>query len=159
MAVGGGPAGLQAAKDLAAAGDGASLRWSLEPSVGFVDVTVPEGGAEGVLFSMGGNDGGFVFADATAAQLASEIESYSEGDRVHAYEYSTLELLRRFVGQNKAASVAALVVAAAVLAHTLGAGEDAGELDLAEAGIRADDGSRRGVLWFRFGVINFNRWA
>jgi arylsulfatase len=26
-----------------------------------VDVTVPEGGAEGVLFSMGGNDGGFVF--------------------------------------------------------------------------------------------------
>ncbi|MEB3322284.1 MAG: arylsulfatase, partial [Synechococcaceae cyanobacterium] len=26
-----------------------------------VDVTVPEGGGEGVLFSMGGNDGGFVF--------------------------------------------------------------------------------------------------
>ncbi|MCA9610550.1 MAG: protein kinase, partial [Myxococcales bacterium] len=53
-----------------------------------------------------------------AEALAAEIRAFQDGAPVHAYEYSSLEMLRRFVGRNRAASVAALVIVLAVVAGT-----------------------------------------
>ncbi len=54
-----------------------------------------------------------------AEALAAEIRAFQDGARVHAYEYSSLETLRRFVAKNRAASIAAGVIALAVVAGTL----------------------------------------
>ncbi len=54
-----------------------------------------------------------------AEQLAAEIRAFQDGTQVHAYDYSSFEMARRFVSRNWAASVAALVIFLAVLATTL----------------------------------------
>jgi len=48
----------------------------------------------------------------SARELARDLESYQAGERVAAYEYSSWELVRRFVARNRALSV---VVAGAVI--------------------------------------------
>ncbi len=50
-----------------------------------------------------------------AAEIAREINAYQDGRIVSAYEYSGLDLLKRFVARNRAASIAA----ASVLVLTL----------------------------------------
>jgi WD40 repeat protein len=50
-----------------------------------------------------------------AAQLAAEIAAFQDGGRVHAYDYGSIALAKRFVRRHKAASIAALVVLFAVL--------------------------------------------
>ncbi|MEM1413919.1 MAG: serine/threonine-protein kinase, partial [Myxococcota bacterium] len=58
------------------------------------------------------------YADAT--ELLAEIAAYQDGRRVDAYEYSSGELLRRFVARNKAATAAvASVLLAALVAAAL----------------------------------------
>jgi len=54
-----------------------------------------------------------------AEELAAEIRAFQDGTQVHAYEYSSFEMIRRFVSRNRAASVAALVISLAVLMTTL----------------------------------------
>lgn len=53
-----------------------------------------------------------------AAALAAEVAAFRAGGKVTVYEYSSLELLRRFIARNKAAAVvfAAALVVASVLA-------------------------------------------
>ena len=52
---------------------------------------------------------------ASAQALADEVEAYQSGARVAAYDYSSLELLRRFVSRNRALTgVSVLVVAVLV---------------------------------------------
>jgi WD40 repeat protein len=55
---------------------------------------------------------------ANAKELADEIQAFRLGQRVAAYEYSSLELLRRFVAKNKVLS--AIVLAALVLVSAAG---------------------------------------
>ncbi len=45
----------------------------------------------------------------SAKELADEIEAYRSGSRVSAYEYSSLELVRRFLDRNRPAVFASLV--------------------------------------------------
>jgi len=45
-----------------------------------------------------------------ASGLAAEVEAYQSGARVRAYEYSSWELLKRFVGRNKALSGAVVLL-------------------------------------------------
>jgi WD40 repeat protein/tRNA A-37 threonylcarbamoyl transferase component Bud32 len=54
----------------------------------------------------------------TAAELAADIESWEEGRRVKAYEYSSWELLVRFVRRNMALSIAAVVLLVGSLVST-----------------------------------------
>jgi WD40 repeat protein len=56
----------------------------------------------------------------TAGELAREIEAFQSGARVTSYEYSSWELLRRFVARNKTLSVAALLLLV-ILAGSTGA--------------------------------------
>ncbi len=51
----------------------------------------------------------------SAAELAEDVAAYMTGRRVHAYEYSSWELLRRFAARNKAAVGAVAAVSIAVL--------------------------------------------
>jgi eukaryotic-like serine/threonine-protein kinase len=51
-----------------------------------------------------------------ASGLAEEVEAYQSGARVRAYEYSSWELLKRFVGRNKALSGAVAVLLILLLA-------------------------------------------
>jgi len=51
----------------------------------------------------------------SASQLAEDISAYMTGRRVHAYEYSSWELLQRFAARNKAAVAASSAVMLAVL--------------------------------------------
>ena len=53
------------------------------------------------------------YADAGA--LASDVSAWLTGRRVSAHDYTSLELLRRFVARNKAATAAALVALLAVV--------------------------------------------
>ncbi|MFH2008723.1 MAG: protein kinase [bacterium] len=46
---------------------------------------------------------------ATAGRLADEIRNYLSGEKVAAYEYSSWELVKRFVARNKTLSAAALL--------------------------------------------------
>jgi WD40 repeat protein len=46
----------------------------------------------------------------SATELAQEVGAYLDGRAVRAYEYSSLELLRRFVRRNRAAALAASIV-------------------------------------------------
>ena len=55
----------------------------------------------------------------SALELADEIEAYQAGRRVGAYEYSSMELLKRLLLQNKATSA---VVALLVVCLVVGAG-------------------------------------
>jgi len=52
---------------------------------------------------------------ASARKLAEEVGAYMTGRRVGAYEYSSWELLRRFVARNRAAAVAGVAVLATIL--------------------------------------------
>ncbi len=52
----------------------------------------------------------------SAHELATEIEAFMTGGRVHAYHYSSLELVRRFYAQNRAAVVAAGLLLAVIVA-------------------------------------------
>ncbi|MFK7987430.1 MAG: WD40 repeat domain-containing serine/threonine protein kinase [Sandaracinaceae bacterium] len=52
---------------------------------------------------------------ATAEQLGQEIDAFREGRLVFAYEYSSFELVKRFVKERRAASSAALLVLLAIL--------------------------------------------
>lgn len=54
-----------------------------------------------------------------AEALAAEIAAFQDGGQVHAYEYSSLDMVRRFVGRHRAASVAVLTVALAIVTATL----------------------------------------
>ncbi|HJL15928.1 MAG TPA: protein kinase [Sandaracinaceae bacterium LLY-WYZ-13_1] len=45
----------------------------------------------------------------SAAELAREVEAWRDGRQVGAYSYSSLELVRRFVARNRAASAAAAI--------------------------------------------------
>ena len=51
----------------------------------------------------------------SAREVAEDIGRYQSGARVAAYEYTSWELLRRFVSRNKAATAAALLVLATLL--------------------------------------------
>ncbi|MDQ3033593.1 MAG: serine/threonine protein kinase, partial [Myxococcota bacterium] len=51
-----------------------------------------------------------------AAELAAEIAAWEDGRNVRAYEYSSLELLRRFVKRNRPAAIAAGVIALSIVA-------------------------------------------
>ena len=51
----------------------------------------------------------------SAAELAEEVSAYMTGRRVHAYEYSSWELLRRFAARNKTAVGAGAAVLLAVM--------------------------------------------
>jgi len=53
-----------------------------------------------------------------AEALAAEIRAFQDGRQVHAYDYSSLEMIRRFVQRHRAASVAAVVISVAVIAMT-----------------------------------------
>jgi len=53
-----------------------------------------------------------------AEALAAEIRAFQDGRQVHAYDYSSFEMIRRFVQRNRAASVAAGVISLAVIAMT-----------------------------------------
>jgi WD40 repeat protein/tRNA A-37 threonylcarbamoyl transferase component Bud32 len=52
---------------------------------------------------------------ASARELAEEVGAYMTGRRVGAYEYSSWELLRRFVDRNRAAAVAGAAVLVTIL--------------------------------------------
>jgi WD40 repeat protein/tRNA A-37 threonylcarbamoyl transferase component Bud32 len=52
---------------------------------------------------------------ATAKEMAADVQAYQSGARVGAYEYSSLELLARFLARNRAAVVASAVGLAALL--------------------------------------------
>ncbi|MDY0003805.1 MAG: protein kinase, partial [Polyangia bacterium] len=51
-----------------------------------------------------------------AGQLAQEVEAYQSGARVTAYEYSSFELLKRFVARNPALSIVAVTLMAVLIA-------------------------------------------
>jgi len=51
----------------------------------------------------------------TAAGLASEVEAWLSGGRVVAYDYGSLELLRRFVGRNRWLSLSVLLALCTLL--------------------------------------------
>ncbi len=55
----------------------------------------------------------------SAIEVAHEIENYMAGGKVQAYEYSSWELIKRFVRQNVAASIAIAVVLITILVATL----------------------------------------
>ncbi|HUC07923.1 MAG TPA: serine/threonine-protein kinase, partial [Solirubrobacterales bacterium] len=50
-----------------------------------------------------------------AKQLADDIEAFQSGARVTAYEYSSLQLLKRFIKKNKTVSIVSLVALIAIL--------------------------------------------
>jgi WD40 repeat protein/serine/threonine protein kinase len=53
---------------------------------------------------------------AGAQRLAEEVEAYQSGARVTAYEYSSWELLKRFVARNRALSAASLLLLVVLIA-------------------------------------------
>ncbi len=55
----------------------------------------------------------------SAAALARDVEAYMSGQRVEAYEYSTLELVRLFARRHRAKLIAAAVVLAALVASVV----------------------------------------
>jgi sugar lactone lactonase YvrE len=55
---------------------------------------------------------------ATAKELSDEIGAFQDGRIVRAYEYSSWELVRRFVRRNRAATVAAAAIALATVVAT-----------------------------------------
>ncbi|MFH2007529.1 MAG: protein kinase [bacterium] len=75
---------------------------------------------------------------ASARELAREIEAFQSGARVSSYEYSSWELLKRFVTRNKALSTATavlmlvLAVAAALIFRAYRGAEQAREGEAAE---------------------------
>ncbi len=50
-----------------------------------------------------------------AKEIASEIAAWQDGGRVRAYEYSALEIVRRFVRRNRAASIAAASIGVSII--------------------------------------------
>ncbi|MBU1238180.1 serine/threonine protein kinase, partial [Myxococcota bacterium] len=55
----------------------------------------------------------------TVRELVSDVEKYMSGDRIAAYDYSSFELLRRFVRRNRTLVVATGVVLLALVATLL----------------------------------------
>ncbi|AKF03823.1 WD40 repeat domain-containing serine/threonine protein kinase [Sandaracinus amylolyticus] len=54
-----------------------------------------------------------------AAELAAEIAAYQDGGTVRAYEYSALELVRRFVKRHRAATIATITIALSIVAASM----------------------------------------
>ena len=79
-----------------------------------------------------------------ASGLAEEVEAYQSGARVRAYEYSSWELLKRFVGRNKALSGAVvllliLLMAGSAIIYSQYRKAEVARVNEAEARIRAEE--------------------
>lgn len=75
-----------------------------------------------------------------AKELAEEIEAYRSGAKVSAYEYSSIELLRRFLARNRSGVAVSLV--ALVLLFALGIGAYSRLLDERDRAIAAEMAGR-----------------
>jgi len=79
-----------------------------------------------------------------ASGLAEEVEAYQSGARVRAYEYSSWDLVKRFVGRNKALSGAVvllliLLLAGSALIYTQYRKAEVARVKEAEARITAEE--------------------
>ncbi|UJR83712.1 WD40 repeat domain-containing serine/threonine protein kinase [Sandaracinus amylolyticus] len=54
-----------------------------------------------------------------AGEIAAEIAAYQDGRTVRAYEYSALELVRRFVKRHRAATIATLSIALSIVGASM----------------------------------------
>src|SRR5262249_48287400 len=84
-----------------------------------------------------------------AKQLAEDIEAFQSGARVTAFEYSSWQLVKRFIKKNKTVSIVTLVALLAILgalARTIVENRKARH-NLAQALLEKSDAAGRDLNW------------
>src|SRR5207237_37181 len=84
-----------------------------------------------------------------AKQLADDIEAFQSGARVTAYEYSSLQLLQRFIKKNKTVSIISLVALLAICGALVRTWQENRKArhSLAQALLEKSDAAGRDQIW------------